>query len=153
MLLEMQMRASTGKRIVFVLISILLICCCDNTGVMPINEDPFVPPEDNHIPILGQHPDTFAIVGDTLRFTFSATDRDDDALRFAMEIPCTWGEVSTGQCHPPICYINFRTGSAWFYPRTYDVPERCIMVTVTDEHGAYAHMDFIVSVVMAQERR
>jgi len=146
-----QMRASTLIRIIFLLVLTFLFSCSDDKGIELIDsEDPLEPPEKNHVPVIAQQPDTRAIVGDTLRLKISATDQDGDDLSFAQQISCTWEEVSTGQCHPPINYIDFRTGSSWFYPRTYDVPERHVVVLVSDEHGAYAYMEFVVSVIIGQ---
>jgi hypothetical protein len=146
-----QVRATTYIWTVFLLILTLLFGCSVDGDINSIDsEDPLELPKKNHIPVIAQQSDTFAIVGDTLRLIISATDQDGDDLGFTQEIPCTWGEVSAGQCHPPINYIDFRTGRFWFYPRTYDVPERHVMVTVRDEHGASAYMEFVVSVGMGQ---
>jgi hypothetical protein len=145
------MRANAVIWIFFLMIVTLLMGCSDDNAIKPIDsEDPLEPPEKNHTPVFVQQSDTFAIVGDTLWLQISATDQDGDDLSFTHEIPCTWQEVSTGQCHPPIYYLDFRTGSFWFYPRTFDVPERHVMVTVSDEHGASAYMEFVVSVSVGQ---
>ena len=88
-----------------------------------------------------------------MRLQFSATDQDGDDLHFEARVPCNWGEISTGSCHPPVAHVNFLTGRFWFYPRTYDVPERVVEVIVTDEHGEYDYMNFDVSVSMGQKAR
>jgi hypothetical protein len=102
----------------------------------------------NHSPVVVSLADTFAVVGDTLRLKFSATDPDEDVLRFEEEMPCTWGEIKNGTCHPPIADIDSRTGSFWFLPRTYDIPLRGVFVTVSDGRGGYAYVSVDVSVSM-----
>jgi hypothetical protein len=146
-----QMRANTPMWIILLLALTFLFSCSDDNGTRLIDsEDPLDPPEKNHAPVIAQQPDIRATVGDTLWLKISATDQDGDDLSFAMQVYCTWGEVSTGQCHTPIAHIDFRTGDFWFYPRTYDVPERHVGVLVTDEHGAYASMEFVVSVSIGE---
>jgi len=138
------MRVSAIRSNILLLALGLLLGCSDEIEK---------PPEKNHPPVVAQQSDTSAIVGDTLGLQFSATDQDGDDLRFEAQVPCSWREISTGSCHPPIAHVNFRTGHFWFYPSTYDVPERVVMVVVTDEHGAYGYMDFVVSVSMGQKAR
>jgi len=141
------MKADNIAGCILLLASFLLYGCSGDNGMVSVlPEIPPGPPGTNHPPVIDARPDTFAIVGDTLRIEISATDQDGDELQFHQETACTWNEIATGQCHPPIAYIDPRTGSYWFYPRTYDIPERSIMVTVTDGHGGYAYMQFDVTV-------
>jgi len=125
----------------------LLFGCSADKGIEPKDSEPL---KKNHSPVIAMQPDTFAIVGDTLRLHIAAFDQDGDSLFFGQEVPCTWGEIKAGQCHRPIAHIDSRTGSFWFYPRTYDIPERHVMVTASDEHGASAYMEFVVSVSAGQ---
>ena len=96
----------------------------------------------NHLPVISPQADTSAVVGDTLRIEFSATDQDGDSLHFTQNILCTWGEVKEGRA--PISHIDSRTGSFWFYPRTYDIPLRLVTVTVYDGRGGSVSVEFRV---------
>ena len=124
----------------------LLFGCSEHDLIEPA--EPVEPGKVNHAPVVAFLADTFAVVGDTLRLKFSATDPDGDVLRFEEEMPCTWGEIKDGTCHPPIAHIDSRTGSFWFYPRTYDIPLRVVVVTVSDGRGGYAYTSVDVSVSM-----
>ena len=124
-----------------------LFGCSADKGIEPKDIEPLA---KNHAPVIVTQPDTFATVGDTLRLHIAALDQDGDSLYFEQAVPCTWGEIKAGQCHSPIAHIDSRTGSFWFYARAYDVPERLVMVTVSDEHGTSARMEFVVSVSMGQ---
>lgn len=137
---------NTIRWIAFLLVSGFLFGCSEDWGIESI--DPLEPPEENHIPVIVSQSDTFAIVGDTLRLEFSATDQDGDSLRFKQEMPCNWEEIRTGRCRRPIALIDSRTGSFWFYPRTYDIPARHVTVSVNDGRGGYAFTIFSVSVSM-----
>jgi hypothetical protein len=138
------MRVNTIRLNILLLASGLLLGCSDEIEK---------PPEKNHPPIVTQQSDTSAIVGDTLWLQFSAADQDGDDLGFKAQVPCNWGEISTGSCNPPVAHVNFLTGRFWFYPRASDVPERVVEVLVTDEHGEYDYMDFDVSVSTRQKAR
>jgi hypothetical protein len=146
--LRRQMRVHAIKWIAILLSLGFLFGCSEDKGIEPKD---IVPLAKNHSPVIVAQPDTFATVGDTLRLQIAAFDQDGDSLYFGQEVPCTWGEIKAGQCHSPIAHIDSRTGSFWFYPRTYDVPERHVVVTVSDEHGASAYMEFVVSVSIGQE--
>lgn len=123
-----------------------LLGCSEGWRIESI--DPLEPPEENHFPVIASQSDTFAIVGDTLRLEFSANDQDGDILHFEQEMPCTWEEVKNGNCHLPIAHIDSRTGSFWFYPRTYDIPTRRVIVRVNDGRGGFDSTIFNVSVSM-----
>ena len=141
-----QMMTNTIRWIAFLLVLGFLFGCAEDRGIELI--DPLEPPEENHPPVITSQSDTFTIVGDTLRLDFSATDQDGDSIRFEQEMPCTWEEIRTGQCHRPIAHIDSRTGRFWFYPRTYDIPTRRVTVSVNDRRGGYAVTIFSVSVSM-----
>ena len=100
--------------IAIILVSGFMSGCLEERGIESI--DPIEPREENHSPVIASRSDTFAVIGDTLRLEFYATDQDGDPLRFKQEMPCTWGEVQSGQCHPPIAHIDSRTGSFCLIP-------------------------------------
>ncbi len=114
--------------------------CSEDKGIVPIEE----PIKRNHDPVMIQQADTFAIVGDTLRLQFIASDQDGDSLNFRQDVLCTWGEIKDGKI--PYAYIDTRDGSFWFYPHAYDAPERQVTVTVGDGHGGYGSTTFVVLV-------
>lgn len=141
-----RLKANAIGWIGILLVTGFLFGCSEEEPFEPI--DPIDPDVTNHLPVIASRSDTFAIVGDTLRLEFSATDQDGDSLHFEREIYCTWGEIRDGQCHPPISHIDSRTGRFWFYPRTSDIPVREVTVTVYDARGGYASTTFSIYVSM-----
>lgn len=140
------MKSNAIRWIPVLAVSGLFLGCSEDALIEP--EEKIKPGGGNHLPVIVLQLDTFAIVGDTLRLEFSATDEDGDILSFEEKMPCTWGEIRDGRCHPPIAQIDSRTGSFWFYPRTYDIPSRSATVTVSDGRGGYASTNFDISVSM-----
>ncbi len=138
--------------IIIWIVSALVLGCSEDSFVDVIDEDPLGPGPLNHAPIIAPQPDTSAIVGDTLMLQISATDPDGDALYYEVDVSCTWLETSNNNCHSPIARIDYQTGRFWFNPRSYDIPVRHVIVTVSDPHGSSASMEFDVMVSAAEQR-
>ncbi|MCP4571313.1 MAG: hypothetical protein GY838_03105 [bacterium] len=114
-----------------------LVGCVEKETVVP-------PIKDNYPPTILAQSDTFAVVGDTIRLHFTASDVDGDPVRFEQEVLVSWSDVMAGRI--PVSGIGPRTGDFWMWAQATDMPERYVIVSAHDDRGGSATANFHITV-------
>jgi hypothetical protein len=130
---------SVAARGAWVMAALLVLAgiACDSEQTCPL----VGPPARNNPPAIHAERDTSIVLGDTLRLQATATDPDGDALKYYLTVILR--DVSESD-YVADAHLDSINGEFWFAPGVRDMPERSIMITVTDEDGVSSSTLFTV---------
>lgn len=129
------MKPASARFLVAALLAVVL-GACDDDKMGPGNPGGVIFGEP---PVIAALPDTFAVVGDTLRLRVSFSDPDGDDVTVYL----TPGPPSSGGD----AFLDSITGDFWFAPNASDRPSRSMVITAVDEWGDSSSVQLAITVM------